>query len=258
MRKKLLLTGLLLASAFLTKAQYNLTITYDATQGTSTLQGAAKVYIHSGGNDVAGPLDGTTWNYTVGNWGADDGIGEMTSLTNDVWTITIDPVAYYSLASNGPVLGASIQRIGMVFRDAAGVNSGKDVNNSDIFMDLSTGTPQIFNTDGTAFFGVTAGISAGINSLNSDKLGINNSPNPMSANTIFAYVVNGKQNAALSIYDATGRLVNTLFNELQSSGKHYYNWIGDNSNGNLLSGGVYYYSLTSGSEKVNGKLIIVR
>ena len=80
----------------------------------------------------------------------------------------------------------------------------------------------------------------------------------MSANTLFAYVVNGKQNAALSIYDATGRLVNTLFNELQSSGKHYYNWIGDNSNGDLLSGGVYYYSLTSGSEKVNGKLIIVR
>ena len=258
MRKKLLYTAILCAISFISNAQYNLTITYDASQGASTLQGAAKVYIHSGANDVAGPLDGTTWNYTVGNWGADDGLGEMTNLVGNIWTITLDPVAYYSQAPNGPVLGASIQRIGMLFRDATGMNTGKDVNNSDIFMDLSTGTPEVFNTDGTPFFGVTAGISANINSLNSDKLGISNAPNPMSANTLFVYVVNGKQNAALSIYDATGRLVNTLFNELQSSGKHYYNWIGDDLNGNFLSGGVYYYSLTSGSDKVNGKLIIVR
>lgn len=258
MRKKLLLTCVFCAISFLSIAQYNLTITYDASQGASTLQGAAKVYIHSGGNDVAGPLDGTTWNYIVGHLGLDDGLGEMANLVGNIWTITIDPVAYYSQASNGPVLGTSIQRIGMFFRNADGMNTGKDVNNSDIFMDLSSGTPEIFNSDGSQFFGVTAGISANINTLNIDNLGISNAPNPMSTNTLFAYVVNGKQNASLSVYDATGRLVNTLFNDLQSSGKHFYNWVGDDSNGNLLSGGVYYYSLTSGSDKVNGKLIIVR
>ena len=73
MRKKLLYTAILCAISFISNAQYNLTITYDASQGASTLQGAAKVYFHSGASDVAGPLDGTTWNYTVGNWGADDG-----------------------------------------------------------------------------------------------------------------------------------------------------------------------------------------
>ncbi|MBL0102366.1 MAG: T9SS type A sorting domain-containing protein [Bacteroidetes bacterium] len=82
--------------------------------------------------------------------------------------------------------------------------------------------------------------------------------NPVTESTVFAYNLTGTQNASLSIFDATGRLVNVLFNEMQSTGKHFYNWIGDDSNGNLLGGGVYYYSLVAGGQKVSGKLVIVR
>lgn len=259
MKKSLLLIVFLNLMAIVGYAQYNLTITYDATQGASTLQGAQKVYFHSGASDVIGPLDNSAWNYNVGNWGADDGIGQMTDLLNNVWTITFDPIVYYSQSVNGPVSGPQIYRIGMVFRDATGANFGKDVNNSEIYMNLSSGNPEIFNSDGSQFFGVTAGISSvGIQTLSNSKASIKNYPNPLSTHTIFEYNLESNQSVNLSIYDATGRIVNTLFNDMQSSGKHYYYWMGDDSKGNSLSGGIYYYSLSTGSEKVFGKININR
>ncbi len=259
MKKSLLLTTFLNLLTIVGYAQYNLTITYDATQGASTLQGAQKVYFHSGASDIVGPLDNSAWNYNVGNWGADDGIGQMTDLLNNVWTITFDPIVYYSQAANGPVSGSQIYRIGMVFRDATGANFGKDVNNSEIYMNLSSGTPEIFNSDGSQFFGVTAGISSvGIQGLSNSTASIKNYPNPLSTHTIFEYNLESNQNASLSIYDVTGRLVNTLFNELQSSGKHNYYWLGDDSKGESLKGGIYYYTLTTETEKVTGKISIVR
>lgn len=258
MRKLLLAIGGILAGVS-AQAQYDLTITYDATQGVSGLIGAAKVYMHSGGNDVAGPLDGSTWNYVVGNWGQDDGIGQMTSAGSDLWTITIDPVQYYSQAANGPVPGTSIQRIGMVFRDEVGNQSGKDANGSDIFMDLSGVAPDVYNTDGTPFGGVVGTISpSSVNNITGKQLGIYNAPNPLTTNTVFAYNLNGAANVSLKVYDITGREVATLFDELQSAGIHYYNWIGTDNAGAPLNTGVYTYALISGNTRTNGKVMIVR
>ena len=53
-------------------------ITYDATKGTTGLIGATKVYMHSG--VITDSPTGTSWQYVIGNWGADDGIGEMTKV----------------------------------------------------------------------------------------------------------------------------------------------------------------------------------
>jgi hypothetical protein len=244
--------------SFAANAQYDLTITYNANSGVSNLLTATKIYMHSGASDVAGPLDTTCWNYTVGNWGVDDGIGEMFNLSGSTWSITIDPVPYYSTAPNGPVTGPEIQRIGIIFRDETGTLTGLDDAGNTIYLDLSSGSPIPLNSDGSPFFGVTAGMTAGISSLSGDKVKISNFPNPLSSNTVFSYDLAGNSKVKLSIFDASGRLVNTLFNELQSNGTHHYNWIGDDANGNLLSGGIYYYSLTSNIENVNGKLIIVR
>jgi hypothetical protein len=258
MKRQLHLSAFLLLLTIGANAQYDLTITYNSNSGVSNLQTATKVYMHSGGNDMAGPLDTTCWNYTVGNWGVDDGIGEMVSLAGTTWTITIDPVPYYSTASNGPVTGPEIQRMALIFRDETGTLTGFGDDGNTIYLDLSTGVAEPYNSDGSPFFGITTGISAGVNSLSSNKLGISNAPNPLSTNTIFTYKVVGNSNINLSIFDNSGRLVNTLINEEQTIGTHYYNWVGDDKNGNLLSSGIYFYSLSSNTENIKGKLIIVR
>ena len=72
-----------------------ITVYYDATQGTSGLVGASKVYMHSG--IIIDSPNGTSWNNVVGNWPKDDGVGRMTKVTGeaDLWEITLTPRNYY-------------------------------------------------------------------------------------------------------------------------------------------------------------------
>ena len=92
-------------------AETEIKIIYDATKGTSGLVGASKVYIHSG--VILDSEDGVSWQNVVGNWGEDDGIGEMTQVEgeSDLWEITINPREYYSVTSD------PIYRMGMVLRN---------------------------------------------------------------------------------------------------------------------------------------------
>ena len=113
----------------------SLTIIYDASQGTSQLQNATKVYFHSG---IAFSPQGP-WNNVVGNWGQDDGVGEMTSLGNNLWKITINLTAYYSLNP-----GATISGIWCVFRNEDGTLTGKNQFNQDIYIN-AIGNPAWFS-----------------------------------------------------------------------------------------------------------------
>lgn len=107
----------------------SLTIIYDATQGQTGLVGATNVYMHSTYESLpfGGPV--TPW---VGNWGMDDGLGQMSMSGNNVWSITINVNDYYGITAGTPVNG-----LFMVFRNADGTAEGKDENGNDIFLDLS-------------------------------------------------------------------------------------------------------------------------
>ncbi|MBI1286798.1 MAG: T9SS type A sorting domain-containing protein [Flavobacteriales bacterium] len=111
-------------------AQDSLRITYDATQGVTGLVGASEVYFHSGIQTV--PFGG--WEYTVGNWGMNDGVGQMTPLGNNLWQITIHVASYYGYPG-----GTNVNGLWMVFRNGDGSATGKDDNDGDIFLYTSNG-----------------------------------------------------------------------------------------------------------------------
>ena len=116
-------------------AEEALTIIYDAGKGVSGLRGASKVYMHSG-VVLSGP-DGTEWNNVVGNWGQDDGIGEMTPVENepDKWQISIPSIRdYYNVENGIPVF-----RLGMVFRNSNGTLEGKSATGGDIYINTDPG-----------------------------------------------------------------------------------------------------------------------
>lgn len=121
----------------------SLRIRYDASQGQSGLAGASKVYMHSGAE--LQPFGG--WQIVVGNWGQDDGIGQMRPLGNDIWEITLHVWNYYGIAS-----GSALNGLFMVFRNADGSQTGKDDNGNDIWLNMGTQPPS------SAFAGVTASI----------------------------------------------------------------------------------------------------
>ncbi len=220
-------------------------IVYDATQGTTGLAGASKVYMHSG----AGIVAGQAWTYVVGNWGQDDGIGEMTQDGVNSWMITLtDPIAYYSQASNGPIPGgSSIFRIGMVFRNADGTAEGKDDNNSDIFID--------FNQDGTimsSFAGVYVEYLAGVGISKVGKAAtISNFPNPATTETIFVYDLKENANVSLRVLNGIGQEVALLVNANQSASLYKYSF-----NTSDLSNGVYFYQLNVNGQTVTKSFVV--
>ncbi|WP_073118625.1 alpha-amylase family glycosyl hydrolase [Wenyingzhuangia marina] len=132
MRKKLhLLIGILCSSfgfgqVVITPFPYeidqetSITITVDPNSSLTDSNGfnnPAKVYLHSGVGTDANP-----WIHAVGNWGQDDGVGEMT-LINGLWSITFVPKDYYGLSSSA---FSSITKMGMVFRNEDGTQQFKD------------------------------------------------------------------------------------------------------------------------------------
>jgi 1,4-alpha-glucan branching enzyme len=131
------------------------TIVFDATQGNAGLLGVGSVLMHSG--IVTSSSSGTTWSNVVGQWGNPSSPGQMTSLGNNKWQITITPRTYYNIPSN-----VSAFRLGMVFREAGpcggfnGVNAdckkgGASPNGADIFINVSQGGFDAVFTQPTQF-----------------------------------------------------------------------------------------------------------
>ena len=129
--KKILLFFTFLLISFFTKAQVTLsvkaievdkpvTITVDINSSTSCngISNPGKVYIHAGIGDK-----NNAFGYdVVGNWGIDDGVGEMTNNNDGTYSITFTPQTYFDLTQNEIETAA---KIGMVFRNEDGTQELK-------------------------------------------------------------------------------------------------------------------------------------
>ncbi|WP_136480298.1 alpha-amylase family glycosyl hydrolase [Cognatitamlana onchidii] len=115
-----------------------ITITVDINSSASDCNGfnnPNKVYMHSGIGD-----DTNAFGYdVVGNWGIDDGIGQMTSNNDGTFSITITPSIYYNITTEEQ---NSATQIGMVFRNESGNQELKASGCNDFFFDL--GSFQLF------------------------------------------------------------------------------------------------------------------
>jgi hypothetical protein len=91
------------------------------------------------------------------------------------------------------------------------------------------------------------------------KLLVGNHPNPFNPMTSVGYAVPRTGSVALSIYDASGRLVRTLV-EVPShdAGRHSVSWDGRDENGVEVAAGVYFARLTVDSESATGKMVLLK
>lgn len=92
-----------------------------------------KVYMHSGVEITAG----TQWDYVVGNWGEDDGIGLMTDLGGGMWMMKFNPLEYYGYNAETNILGISV-----VFRNEDGtIIAQNPIIEGDFYIDMSVNPP---------------------------------------------------------------------------------------------------------------------
>jgi glycosidase len=133
----LLITSLGFSQVTITPSTFeiteSITISVDANSTATDCNGFSnptKVYFHSGVGTETNAFETSV----VGNWGADDGVGEMTlNSANNRWEITITPKTYYSLTDTQ---ATSISKIGMVFRNASGTQEMKDNSCTDFIFNV--------------------------------------------------------------------------------------------------------------------------
>lgn len=111
-----------------------ITITVDVNSADTDCNGfsnPSKVYIHSGIG-----TDSDAWGLAVvGNWGQDDGVGQMTDNGNGTWSITFVPEDYYGLSTTE---AEQATKMGMVFRNESGTQEFKDNSCADFFFDVGS------------------------------------------------------------------------------------------------------------------------
>jgi histidinol-phosphate aminotransferase len=83
-------------------------------------------------------------------------------------------------------------------------------------------------------------------------------PNPFSSQCTMKISTSTSERVLLTIYDVTGRKVQTLVNEKLSPGVHNIIWDGKDVNGRKVAAGVYIINLMQGEFATSGRVTLVR
>ncbi len=85
-----------------------------------------------------------------------------------------------------------------------------------------------------------------------------NYPNPFNPITTINYDIPEDFHVKLTIHDITGRQVIQLVNEDQQAGYKSVQWNGRNSSGQLVSAGMYFYTIESGNYSAVRKMVLLK
>jgi len=85
-----------------------------------------------------------------------------------------------------------------------------------------------------------------------------NYPNPCSSYTEIGFMLTAPDNIRISVYDQNGRLINTLCEAYYEAGHHSVTWNCDNSQGQKVVSGNYFYRIDSKYLSQTRKCIVVR
>ncbi len=115
---------------------------------------------------------------------------------------------------------------------------------------------------GTSYDGITIKYNqqSGIEELsifNCYRLTLDVTPNPFTSYTSINYSVPVDENITFQVFDITGKMVKTLVNNYVPVGKYTIRWDGLDNRGEKVSQGIYYLVLTSTSQKLSYKILLV-
>ena len=83
-------------------------------------------------------------------------------------------------------------------------------------------------------------------------------PNPFNPSTTIRYGLDSNSNVNITIYDITGKLINTLVNQEQTQGWHSITWNGTNQHGEQVPAGIYLSRIGTENEVKTTKLMFLK
>lgn len=86
-----------------------------------------------------------------------------------------------------------------------------------------------------------------------------NYPNPFNPSTKINFSIKETIDVNLSIYNSLGEKIYTIINNMElQSGTYSYSWNGKNNSGNIMSSGIYFYSLIAGPSSKTKMMVLLR
>ena len=83
-------------------------------------------------------------------------------------------------------------------------------------------------------------------------------PNPFNPTTTIPFQLVAEERVSLRIYDAQGKLVRTLADEVMPAGLHSAVWDGKDDSGLQASTGMYFVRLVAGSYEMTRKVVMIK
>ena len=122
----------------------------------------------------------------------------------------------------------------------------------------STGNDTLNFTHNTSFTDINwpdsiSDVAGGENTRPSSYTLSQNYPNPFNPSTVINYIIPQNSYVTIKIYDALGRAIRTLVNEIKTPGNYEVKFDGQN-----LSSGIYFYQLKTGSIVITKKMILMK
>ena len=86
-----------------------------------------------------------------------------------------------------------------------------------------------------------------------------NVPNPFNPETLISFGLPSAQVVTLKVYDINGRLTRTLLADAHcDAGYHSVNWDGRDEKSRAASSGVYFYVLETDTQRMSGKMTLLK
>jgi len=92
----------------------------------------------------------------------------------------------------------------------------------------------------------------------SDRLELNNYPNPFNESTKIKYTLPMDGEVKLYIYNVKGQFIKKLVSNSQSKGEYQVNWNGKDQNGKQVSAGIYFCRLETLGKAITGKMLLLK
>ena len=102
------------------------------------------------------------------------------------------------------------------------------------------------------------GVMAEVTGLDLSKPWLTAYPNPTRLGLNISYNITGTAPTRLRVYDATGKVVTSLWDATRSRGQYVTRWSGLAANGRQVPAGIYFIKLESGDTRLTQKLVIQR
>jgi len=116
-----------------------------------------------------------------------------------------------------------------------------------------TGADNGLPAGATGWWGIVLGVEKTNDQIPTDYSLNQNYPNPFNPVTNITYSIPKSSLVKLEVFDILGKLVTTLVNQTQAAGQYKVDF-----NGNKLSSGVYIYRLSTPSQIISKKMLLMK